>query len=272
MSTTMTTAAAAALFALVPAALTTTAHAELQAEWRTYDVDGVTHKGYLVYDDEFKGLLPGIIVFPEWWGLTAHPRNRAAALAREGYIAFVPDMYGVNDEGEPKTTDVASEASALAEPLYNDRASMRLAAQAGLDILRRHPRTIDNDLAAIGFCFGGTVALELARSGAEIDLVATFHSGLSTPDTADDANIRATVLINHGARDPFVPTEEVTTCLNSFESHGIDYTFIAYSGAVHSFTNPAADDYGIEGAKYDEAADRRSWFALMASLQEAFAD
>jgi dienelactone hydrolase len=230
------------------------AHAEIVTEEITYQHDNVTLRGYLAYDDELEGPTPGVLVIHEWWGHNEYARERARMLAELGYVAFSLDMYG-----RDVLATTPERAQRLAAPFYQDRQKMRSRAQAGLDVLADHARVDETRLAAIGYCMGGTVALELARSGADLDAVVSFHGGLSTPDPNDANNIKGTVLVCNGAADPLVPTDERNAFIKEMEDAGVDYLFTEYGGALHSFTNPEADNVDIPGVGYDKKADERSW-------------
>jgi dienelactone hydrolase len=213
-------------------------------------------QGYLTYDDSFIGKRPGIVVFPEWWGLNDYPKMRADMLAKLGYVAFAADVYG-----DGLVAKDSQEAGALATKYKGDRELLRNRARAALATLKTRPNVDPSKLAAIGYCFGGTAALELARSGADLKAVATFHGGLSTPTPQDARNIKAQVLVLHGAEDTFVPPEEVAAFEKEMQQAAVKYEVIKYPGAVHSFTNPASKGE-IPGAKYNAEADIKSWQAM----------
>jgi len=209
--------------------------------------------GHLAYDDSIKGKRPGVIVVHEWWGLNDYIKGRAEQLARLGYIAFAINMYGKN-----MTAKTAEEAGRLAGIYRSDRKLMRARADAGLEVLRKHPLTEAGHIAAIGYCFGGGTVLELARSGAALSGVASFHGNLDTPDIADAKNIKGKVLVLHGGDDPYVSNEQITAFQNEMRKAGVDWQMVIYGGAVHSFTNPEAGNDPSKGAAYNEKADRRS--------------
>ncbi|GAB4518766.1 MAG: dienelactone hydrolase family protein [Phycisphaerales bacterium] len=256
----MKSLAAAATVLLICVA---SARAEIVTKAITYEHNGVTLEGYIAYDDATDARLPGVLVIHEWWGHNDYAQRRARMLAEQGYIAFALDMYG-----KGTLADTPQDASALATPFYQDRTLMRTRARAGLDVLADHPRCDDDRLAAIGYCFGGTVALELARSGAPLDAVVSFHGGLSTPNPDDANNITGSVLVCNGAVDDFVSEDERRAFRREMEDAGVDYQFIEYGGAVHSFTNPEADALNMDSVAYDEHADRRSWRAMLALFDE----
>jgi len=213
--------------------------------------------GALAWDDRFEGQRPGVLVFHEWWGLNEYARERAEALARMGYVALAADLYG-----EGRTAQNSKEAGTLAGETKSDRQRMRCRARAALELLRAQATVDPARMGAIGYCFGGTAALELARSGADLQAVVSFHGGLDTPDPAGPGDIRASILICHGADDPHVSPEEVAAFREEVRRAGVDWQMNIYGGAVHSFTNPAAGDDPSSGAAYDPVAARRSWAAM----------
>ncbi len=238
--------------------------AEIRTEVVEYRHGDVVLEGYVAYDASEKGKLPGVLVVHEWMGHNPYVRMRAEKLAREGYVAFALDMYGKGVRAKD-----AKEAAALAGAYKGDRKLMRARAAAGLDVLARHPKVDPSRLAAIGYCFGGTTVLELARGGALLRGVVSFHGGLDTPSPEDARNIRGKVLVLHGADDPFVKPAEVAAFQDEMRKAGVDWQFVAYGGAVHSFTNPDAGNDNSKGAAYNGKADRRSWEAMEDFLEEA---
>lgn len=252
--------ALASLLALAP--LTKATIRTQQVEYR----DGpVVLEGYLAYDDASQDVRPGILVAPEWWGLTDYPKHRAEELARMGYVAFAIDMYG-----NGKTTADPKQASEWSTPFHNDRNLVRQRAQAGLNTLLSQKYVDPNRVAAIGYCFGGSVVLELARAGVPLAGVIAFHGDLSrTPDEGPD-HIKAKVLVCQGANDPFVPPSAVAEFEQEMKEAKANYQINIYGGAVHAFTNPNADQFHIPGIAYNAQADRRSWRALEDFLNELF--
>ncbi len=258
---------AAALAALPLSALFAgTAPAALHTETVEYRHGGVVLEGYLAYDDAQAGKRPGVLVIHEWTGHNAYARKRAEQLAGLGYVAFALDMYGKGVHAKD-----ARDAAAKAAVFKNDRALMRARAAAGLDVLRRDPHVDPGRLTAIGYCFGGTTALELARSGADLVGVVSFHGNLATPSPADAKNIKGKVLVLHGAADPVVPAAEVAEFEREMKSAGVDYRLVKYPGAVHSFTNPGAGNDPSRGTAYNAAADKESWEAMKEFFERLFA-
>ncbi len=239
------------------------ARAEIRTEVVAYKDGNVTLEGYMAYDDQFAGKRPGVLVVHEWVGHNPYVRKRAEQMARLGYVAFALDMYGKGVLAKD-----TKEAAALAGKYKEDRKLMRSRAAAGLDVLRKHPMVDATRLAATGYCFGGTVVLELARSGADLRSVVTFHGGLDTPAPDDARNIRGKVLVLHGGDDPYVPPAQIAAFEEEMRKGGVDWQLFVYGGAVHSFTNPDSGSDNSKGAAYNERADRRSWQAMEAFLAE----
>jgi dienelactone hydrolase len=242
-------------------------HAKLVTKTVSYEQNGTKLEGYLAYDDSMtdKGKVPGVLVYPEWWGLNDYVKGRADQLAKLGYVAFAADIYG----GGQSTTEPAK-AKELSSQFYG-KPLMAERAQAGLDQLLKTGLVDENKVAAIGFCFGGSTALALAYTGAPIVGVVTFHGGL-IPAPADVAQkTKAKFLILHGALDPLVNKEAVDKFLKSMNDDKLDYQFIAYSGALHAFTNPFADKAHVDGLGYNAEAAARSWNQMKVFFSEIFA-
>jgi len=220
-------------------------------------------QGYLSYDDAVKGARPAILIVHDWMGCTDHQKEQAEKLAALGYVALAADVYG---KGVRPAN--AAEARAQAMKYYADRALLRARVRAGLDCLAGQPQADTSRLAVIGYCFGGAGALELARSGAPLKAVVTFHGSLATPTPADAKNITARVLVLHGADDPNVKPEEVRGFIDEMRAANVDWQLVQYGGAVHSFTDRRAGNDNSKGAAYNEAADRRSWRAMRDFLEE----
>jgi dienelactone hydrolase len=238
---------------------------ELKKETIEYRDGATVLEGYLVYDDARKGIRPGILVIHDWMGLgeESNARVRCEMLARLGYVAFAADMYGKGVR--PKNRD---EAAAEAGKFYKDRALFRSRAVLALSYLKSRPEVDSNQLAAIGYCYGGTGVLELARSGATLAGVVTFHGGLAANSPDDAKNIRCKVLVLHGADDPYVPADQVAAFEKEMTEAKVDWQLVKYSGAVHSFSNPAAGNDASTGAAYNQAADNRSWIAMKNFFEE----
>jgi dienelactone hydrolase len=251
--------------AILLAMLCGSAEAALRTEAIEYRHGDAVLEGYLAYDDAFEGKRPGVAVVHEWWGLNAYVKKRADKLARMGYVAFALDMYG-----KGKITKDAKQAGEWSAAFRNDRAFGRARAAAGLAVLRNHKLTDVSRVAAIGYCFGGTTSLEMARGGADVAGVVSFHGSLDTPRPAEAGSVKARILVLHGGDDPFVPPAQVAAFEEEMRKAGADWQVHVYGGAVHSFTNPEADGYGLKGAAYNERADRRSWEAMELFFAEIF--
>lgn len=207
---------------------------------------------------------PAILVAHEAPGMGPHVREKAERLSHAGYVAFALDLYG----GEGFSLE---EARALHERMMTEPGLMVARASAALNVLRAQPRVEPERLAAIGFCQGGIVALELARAGAPIRAAIGFHPGLKRPAGSPDGPISAKVLMMLGDEDPVVPQEDRLAFAASMDAAGADWQLHLYGGVGHSFTNPHVDATGFPGFRYDAAADRRSWASMMALLEEVFA-
>lgn len=226
--------------------------------------DGDTKlQGTLVYDDAVSAVRPGVLLIPEWWGHNDYIKRRAKEMAERGYVAFAVDMYGVGN-----VTKEAKQAQAWSKPFYENRSLMRQRARAGLAVLKEQQNVDKQKIAAMGFCMGGTVALELARDGEDLQGVATFHAGLQFPDAVKKENVKAPLLVMNGAADPMVPFADRQKFVEDMQNADADIQFIEYGQAVHAFTNPDADSYGINGVAYNAKAEKRSFQAL----QDFFTD
>jgi dienelactone hydrolase len=243
-----------------------TLQAKLVTKTVSYEQNGTKLEGYLAYDDSVtdKGKVPGIVVFPEWWGLNDYIKGRADQLANLGFVAFAADMYGGG-----QSTNEPAKAKELSSQFYG-KPLMAERAQAALDQLLNTGLVDEKKVAAIGFCFGGSTSLALAYSGAPIAGVVTFHGGL-IPAPADLAQkTKAKFLILHGALDPLVNKEAVDKFLQSMNDDKLDYQFIAFSGAIHAFTNPNADKTHVAGLGYNAEAAARSWNQMKIFFGEIF--
>ncbi len=254
-----------ALAAVVVLALSQAAFAKLVTQTVEYRHNDTVMKGYLAYDDAIKGKRPGMLVVHEWWGLNEFAKEQADKLAQMGYVALAVDMYG-----QGKMTQDREEASKLASQVRGTPL-MRARAKAGLEVLKKQKLVDPTRLAAIGFCFGGTTVLELAYSGADVKGVVSFHGGLTAPKAEDLKNLKAGILVLHGADDPLVKPEEIKAFQEAMRQAGADWQMIYYGDAVHSFTNPKAGSDKSKGAAYDARAAARSWQQMQVFLKEIFA-
>ncbi len=222
-------------------------------------------EGYLVYDDSVMEKRPGVLIIHEWWGLTSYIKMRAEQVANLGYVAFAADIYGQGVR--PKDMQEAGKTAGI---FANDRPLMLKRAVAGLNQLTGNEFVDTNRIAVMGYCFGGGVALELARSGADLDGVVTFHGNLDIPANEDPANIKGKVLVLHGANDPFVNAQIVRSFEDAMRKTKVDWQVVLYSGTVHSFTNPASGNDPSTGIAYNESSDKRSWQAMKDFYQDIF--
>ncbi len=215
-----------------------------------------TCEGFWAFDEGKSGKRPGILVAHEWSGLGDYVKKRCEMLAEMGYVAFAADIFGKGIRAKSYP-----ECEQISKPYYEDRQLTRGRAQAALDCLKNHPLVDASKIVSIGYCFGGIVALELARSGADVKGTVAFHGQLSTPNPADAKNIKGKVLILHGAIDPVVPPAEIAAFEKEMEDAKVDWQLVAYGGAVHTFTNWNLPTTGMPAA-YNEKADKRSWLAM----------
>ncbi len=229
---------------------------KLKEENVTYSTTSATMNGYVVYNENSDLKRPAIIVVPEWWGLNDYAKMRAKKLAELGYIAMAVDMYG-----NGKTADNPDSAGAYAAPFYKNPQMAKERIDAAIAKLRSYPQTDTNNIAAIGYCFGGAQVLNIARLGDNIKAVVSFHGNL-VGVTPDKNVVKAQILVCQGAVDPFVPKEEVAKFKQQMDSAGVAYEFKSYAGAVHAFTNPNATEMGKKfklPIAYNAAADTASW-------------
>lgn len=234
----------------------------------TYTSQGATLKGYLVYDEQVKGKRPGVLVVHEWWGLNDYARKRAEMLAGLGYTALAVDMYG-----DGKTVAHPEDAGKFSSDLMKrfDVAKERFL--AAMEFLKQQPTVDSARLAAIGYCFGGGIVLNMARQGVDLKGVASFHGSLTAVRPAQAGIVKAKVLVLHGADDPLVKPEQIEAFKREMADAKVDYRFVSYPGAVHSFTSPEADALGKRfnlPLAYNEEADKKSWMELRAFLAKIF--
>lgn len=238
----------------------------MKAEDIDYRDGSLGLRGVLAYDDSVTGKRPGILVVHEAWGLGDHAIARAKMLAKLGYVALAADMYG--DRRQAADLPAAME---LIGDLRTNPEKLRARAGAAVAALKAHPNVDASRVAAIGFCFGGTTVLELARGGADLKGVVSFHGGLQTAAPAKPGAIMPKVLVCTGADDPMIPPAQVVEFEDEMRNAGADWQVISYGGTVHSFTNPnAGKGVALEGLAYNEQTDRRSWAAMRAFFDEIF--
>jgi dienelactone hydrolase len=238
----------------------------IRTEEVMYSADTVTMKGYLAYDANLLGRRPGVLVVHEWWGHNEYARNRARMLAEMGYVALALDMYGGGKKAD-HPEDAGKFAAAVMQNM--DQAKGRFL--AALEILKKNENTDPNRLAAIGYCFGGGIVLNMARLGVDVKGVASFHGSLGTSNPAQPGMVKAAMLVCNGADDPFTTAEQIEQFKKEMADAKVDLTFKSYPGAKHSFTNPEADVFGKQFSMplaYNEAADKASWEDMKAFFKK----
>ncbi len=241
------------------------ASAAMHTETVTYKQGDAILKGYLAYDDATTNLRPAVLLAPEWWGITDHMKKRAERVAALGYVAFVADIYG-----DAQVTADPAVAGKLSTIYKSDRKLMRARTNAALETLRKQKFVDDKNVAITGYCFGGTCVLELARSGADVPGVVSFHGGLDTPTPDDAKNIKGKVLVLTGGDDSYIPPAQITAFEDEMRKGKVDWQLVSYGNAVHGFTNETAGTDNSKGYAYNESADRRSWQAMQDFFKEIF--
>ncbi|MGH8354908.1 MAG: dienelactone hydrolase family protein [Pseudomonas sp.] len=244
------------------------AHAEVQTQDIPYQsTDGTRMIGYYAYDDAIAGKRPGVIVVHEWWGLNDYAKRRARELAALGYSALAIDMYG-----EGQATEHPEDAQKFMQAALADTAVTKARALAGLELLKAQPQTDAGKLAAIGYCFGGRVVLDLARQGVPLAGVVSFHGALATKNPATPGSVKARILVEHGAADSFSSAAQIAAFKAELDAAGADYRFVSLPGAKHGFSNPDADAHQAHGMDiaYQKEADERSWTDMQAFFKELF--
>ncbi|OIN04322.1 dienelactone hydrolase family protein [Oceanisphaera psychrotolerans] len=253
---------------LVGAVIGFSSQAAVVTEPLTYQVDGQEFKGYLAFDDSLASPVPGVLVVHEWWGQNDYVRLRAEMLAELGYVALALDMYGDGKQtGHPEEAGAFAKASLASLPLAERRFN------AAREVLAGHPRVAGSPIAAVGYCYGGGVVLHMARSGAPLAAVASFHGSLTPKADPLPAGSNIRIAVFNGAADPMVPGEQVAAFRQEMDAAQADYLLVNYPGALHAFTNPDADRVAAEfniPVGYNQAADQDSWRRLQDFLQDSF--
>lgn len=246
----------------------TCAQAALQGEEVTYKAGDTVLKGYLVYDDSIADRRPAVLVVHEWWGHNEYARKRARMLAELGYTALAVDMYG-----DGKQADHPEHAGKFAGEVMKNMEAAKARFQAGMRLLQEHKTVNPQKIAAIGYCFGGAIVLEMARMGTDLNGVVSFHGSLGTASPARPDHVKAKVLVLNGAADPFVPAEQIAQFKKEMDDAKVDYKFISYEGAKHGFTNADADTFGKKFGmplEYNAAADQQSWAEMQSFFKKVF--
>jgi len=234
----------------------------------TYTADGVTLKSYVFYNENQKGKRPAIIVAPEWWGNNEYAKKRAHMLAELGYIAIATDFYG-----DDKFGTNPAEAQALATPFYKDPALGKARIDAAIDKIKEYPQTDPAKIAAIGYCFGGSMVLNAAKMGSDLKGVVSFHGGLGGSVPAKKGSTKAKILVCHGDADKFSTEADIQKFKTNLNEESVPYTFIVYPNATHAFTNPHSTDTGKKfkmPIAYNEAADKKSWSDMQKFFKTIF--
>jgi len=244
------------------------ANAALKEKEVSYEANGTKLKGYIAWDDAVQGRRPGILVVHEWWGLNEYARKRARMLAEQGYTALALDMFG-----DGKQAHHPDDAQKFSSEVSQNEALARARFEAALNLLKKE-QTVDGDrIGAIGYCFGGSVALNMARIGEPLKVVLSFHGPLGTQHPAATGAIKARIVSFTGEADPFIPAEQVAAFRKEMDHAGANYQVVTYPGAMHSFTSPEADKYGKEfklPLAYNAEADKDSWAKGLAVMAEVF--
>jgi len=244
--------------------------AEIVNQEVSYKQGDTVMKGLVVYDDSISDKRPGVLVVHEWWGHNDYARKRARMLAELGFTALAVDMYG-----DGKTADHPDDAGKFSSAVGGNLPLAKARFDAALDTLKQQPTVTADKIAAIGYCFGGGILLNMARMGTEIDGVVSFHGSVATASPAGKGDIKTRILVFNGADDPFVKAEQIAAFKKEMAAAGADFRFVNYPGAVHSFTNPDADSFGKKfklPLAYNADADRDSWQQTQAFFKEIFAD
>lgn len=248
--------------------LTNQAFSKIVGETVEYKADGTVLKGYIAYDDSVKGKRPGVLIVPEWWGLNDYAKRRADMIAGLGYTALAVDMFG-----EGKNSEHPADAQKFVTEVMNNMAIGEKRFNAAFELLKKQPTVNPDEIAAIGYCFGGAIVLNMARTGADLDGVVSFHGNLASMYKAQPDTVKAKILVLTGGDDNFVTPEEVDAFRKEMDAAHADYEIIVYPGTKHSFTNPDADRLGKENdlpIAYNEDADKKSWAEMQKFLQEVF--
>jgi len=233
-----------------------------------YKEGDTTLKGFVAYDDTLTGKRPGVLVVHEWWGHNEYARERARQLARLGYVALAVDMYG-----DGKQANHPDDAKKFSAEIAQNMALGKARFMASIEALKKINVTDPDKMAAIGYCFGGAVVLQMARDGLDLDGVVSFHGSLDTPSPAQPGAVKAKVLVAHGGADPFVPQAHITAFIDEMNSAGADYQMEIYGGAKHSFTNPGATQVGVKFGlplEYNQRADDASWSEMQRFFNSIF--
>jgi dienelactone hydrolase len=237
----------------------------IQTREVSYSQNGTTLKGLMAWDANAAGKRPGILVVHEWWGHDEHARNQARRAAEAGYVALAVDMYG-----DGKQAAHPADAQKFMTEATRDPAVVAARFNAARDVLMKDPNVNPDQIAAIGYCFGGAVVLGMARTGADLDAAVSFHGALETPAAAKPGAVKARVLVLHGEADPMVTPAHVEAFRKEMTDAGANFRIVTYPGAKHAFTNPKAESHGMDALAYNEEADRKSWKEMLDLLKDTW--
>jgi len=239
---------------------------EITTEDFTYSENGKTFKSFLAFDKNKSGKLPVVLIIPEWWGMNNYVKSRAKQLADLGYMAIAVDMYG-----EGKMVDNPDDAGKLTKPFYGNAELAKQSFEAALKQIEKNEKADTEKMAAIGYCFGGAMALNMARINEPLKGVISFHGNLMTG--VKPVTNKIPVLVLNGEDDTFVSKDEIASFKKQMDSAGVQYKFVNYPGAIHSFTNPDATAVGKKyklKVAYNEAADKASWEEMITFFNKIF--
>lgn len=256
------------LLSLALLCLSHSAFAAVQGKEVSYSTGGTTMKGWIAYDDAVKGKRPAVLVVHEWWGHNDYARKRAAMLAELGYVALAVDMYG-----DGKQANHPDDAGKFAGEVAKNKPMAKARFEAAMKLLKKQRNVDGGKLAAIGYCFGGSVVLQMAREGEALRGVASFHGGLTTDAPAQAGKVKAQVRVFTGADDKMIPPAQVQAFEQEMDNAGVSYKVVSYPGAMHSFTNPDADGFAKKfnmPLAYNAEADKDSWSQLQTFLADVF--
>ncbi len=252
------------LAALLLLAAAGSAHAKIQTKAITYEQDGTPLQGFLAWDDAAHGKRPGVVVVHEWWGLNDYAREQARRLAAAGYVAFAADMYG-----NGKVARHPADAQAFMQEATKDPEALRARFDAAMAQVKEQPQVDPSRIAAVGYCFGGGVALRMARAGEPLAAVATFHGAVPPPEPVAKGTVKPSILIQTGGADPMVPPAKVEAFAKSLKDAGAKVQVVVYPRAKHAFTVPNADSHGMDSLHYDPDAAKRSWAKMIDFFKKA---
>jgi dienelactone hydrolase len=233
-----------------------------------YISEGTILKGFLVYDQKIEGLRPGVLVVHEWWGHNDYARKRARMLAELGYTALAVDMYG-----DGKKANHPEDAQKFAGAVFSNVKTGEDRFLAAYNFLKDQESVDSSKIGAVGYCFGGAVVLHMARIGIDLKVVASFHGGIQAITPAEEGKVKPFILVCNGADDPFVTQEQIAAFKKEMEDAKVQYEFVNYEGAIHSFTSPAADSLGKKfnmPFAYNEKADKESWQEMQKVFNKVF--